>query len=212
MSCYLIGCRYATQASQLNPEVTNGRADWTPLDREELLAWFGILILLGLKEFPHIRCYWDRRPFYNCPLISETMPRKRFEAITRCLHLLNNAELINDRSNPAYDKLAKVRWLCESFAHMSQTLYNNEHVLIVDEIIIPYKGRFCNIRQYMKSKPVKFGVKVWALANAESRYVILNLLSKSLILENLILHNSMGSSLISNCHCDTCLVGMSPIL
>lgn len=162
--------RYACQPSQLNPAVTNGRPDWTPLDTEELLAWFGILMLMGLKEFPHIRCYWDRTPFYNCPIISEAMPRKRFEAIIRCLHLVDNGDLVTDRADPAFDKLAKVRWLCESFASMSQSLYNNERVLTVDEIMIPYKGRFCNIRQYMKSKPVKFGVKVWALANSESRY------------------------------------------
>lgn len=73
--------RYAAQPSQLNNGVTNGRAEWTPLDSEELLAWFGILMLMGLKEFPHIRCYWDRTPFYNCPLISKAMPLKRFEAI-----------------------------------------------------------------------------------------------------------------------------------
>jgi len=97
------------------------------------------------------------------------MPRKCFEAIIRCLHLVNNESLQADRANPDFDKLAKVHWLCESFASMSQSLYNNERVLTVDEIMIPYKGRFCNIRQYMKLKPVKFGVKVWALANFESK-------------------------------------------
>jgi len=125
---------------------------------------------MGLKEFPHIRCYWDRKPFYNCPLISEAMSRKRFEAITRCLHLVNNNDLVTDKEDPSYDKIGKVRWLCESFARMSQSFYSNERVLTVDEIMIAYKGRFCNIRQYMKSKPVKFGVKVWALANSQSRY------------------------------------------
>lgn len=76
-----------------------------------------------------------------------------------------------DRGDAAYDKIAKVRWLCEEFARMSQSLYKNERVLTVDEIMVAYKGRYCNIRQYMKSKPVKFSVKVWALANLESRYV-----------------------------------------
>ena len=97
------------------------------------------------------------------------MTQKRFEALTWCLHLVNNEVLVTDRGDPEYDKLAKVRWLCEAFTTMSQSLYN-ERVLTVDEIMILYKGRFCNIREYMKSKPVKFGVKVWALANSESRY------------------------------------------
>lgn len=37
--------------------------------------------------------------------------------------------------------------------------------------MIPYKGRYCNIQQYMKAKPVQFGIKVWALANSQSRYI-----------------------------------------
>ena len=99
--CDFIGGRYAAQPSQLNLAVTNGHIHWTPLDSEELLVWFGILMLMGLKEFPHIRCYWDQRPFYKCPLISEAMPRKCFEAIIRCLHLVNNECLEPDRANPA---------------------------------------------------------------------------------------------------------------
>ena len=87
----------------------------------------------------------------------------------RCLHLVDNDTLVMDQEDAGYDKLAKVRWLCESFTSMSQQLYNNERILTVDEIMIPYKGRYCNIWQYMKAKPVKFGVKVWALANSESR-------------------------------------------
>lgn len=151
-------------------DVTNGRRNWTPLDMEELLAWFGILILMGIKEFPHIRCYWSSPEFYNCPLISEVMSRQRFEAIIRCIHLVNNDDVVTDKNSPQFDKIAKVRWLCESFASLSQTLYNNERVCTVDEIMIPYKGRYCSIRQYMKAKPVKFGVKVWALASSQSRY------------------------------------------
>jgi hypothetical protein len=41
----------------------------------------------------------------------------------------------------------------------------------VDEIMVPYKGRYYNIRQYMKGKPMRFGVKVWALVSSQSRYI-----------------------------------------
>lgn len=162
--------RYALAQSGAFSTQTNGRSDWTPICEEELLAWFGILILMGLKEFPHIRCYWAKKPFYNCPVISEVMTRRRFEAIIRCVHLVNNEDVVTDKSSPEFDKIAKVRWLCESFATLSQALYNNDRVCTVDEIMVPYKGRYCNIRQYMKAKPVKFGVKVWALASSQSRY------------------------------------------
>jgi hypothetical protein len=44
-------------------------------------------------------------------------------------------------------------------------------MVTVDEIMVAYKGRFCNIRQFVRSKPTRFGIKVWALASSQSRYV-----------------------------------------
>jgi len=37
--------------------------------------------------------------------------------------------------------------------------------------MIPYRFRRCAIKQYMPAKPVKYGHKVWCLANSKSRYV-----------------------------------------
>jgi hypothetical protein len=137
---FLCFCRYAGQLCQLYPHLTNGRTDWEPIDREELLCWFGILVLMGLKEQPSIRTYWSPRLFYNCALISRALTRRRFEAITRCVHLVNNDTLVQDPTNPAYDKIGKVRWLLERFTSIAQSLYNNERIVTVDEIMVPYKG------------------------------------------------------------------------
>lgn len=43
--------------------------------------------------------------------------------------------------------------------------------IVVDEMMIPYVGRYCRFAVYMKSKPIKRGMKVWALADSSSRYV-----------------------------------------
>lgn len=162
--------RYAAQTDFDEPHLTNGRHNWIDLTEPELLCWFGILILMGLKVLPHRRLYWDMRHFYGCPLISQAMPRQRFEAIVRCIHLVDNSELVTDSTSTGFDKIGKVRWLVEGFSRISQSLYSPERVCTVDEIMVPYKGRYCGIRQYMKSKPVKFGIKLWALASSESRY------------------------------------------
>lgn len=44
------------------------------------------------------------------------MTQQRFEAIVRCIHLIDNKVLMNDTRDPAYDKLGKVRWLVEEFS------------------------------------------------------------------------------------------------
>lgn len=92
----------------------------------------------------------------------------------RCIHLVDNSEFVTEPTTPGFDKIGKVRWLVEEFAKISQSLYNAERVCTVDEIMVPYKGRYCGIRQYMKSKPVRFGIKLWALASSQSRYVHLH--------------------------------------
>ena len=168
--CY---ARYAKQRDHDEPHRTNGHHDWEDIKEEELLCWFGILIFMGLKPLPTRRMYWDTRPFYGCPLISSAMSRQRFEAIVRCIHLVDNSKLAKDASDPQYDKIGKVRWLIEGFSRISQELYNPERILTVDEIMVPYKGRYCGIRQYMKAKPVKWEIKVWALCSSGSRWVSL---------------------------------------
>lgn len=168
--CFWPLIRYVEQLDFDEPHLTNGRHNWVDLTHDELLCWFGILILMGLKVLPHRRLYWDMRHFYGCPLISQAMQRHRFEAIVRCIHLVDNSKLVTEPTTPGFDKIAKVRWLVEGFARISQSLYNAERVCTVDEIMVPYKGRYCGIRQYMKSKPVRFGIKLWALASSQSRY------------------------------------------
>ena len=88
----------------------------------------------------------------------------------RCIHLVNNSELVTEPTTPGFDKIAKVRWLVEDFARILQSLYNAERVCTVDEIMVPYRGSYCGIRQYMKSKHVQFGIKLWALASSQSWY------------------------------------------
>ena len=51
--------RYAEQPDYDEPHLTNGRHNWVDLTQPELLCWFGILILMGLKVLPHRRLYWD---------------------------------------------------------------------------------------------------------------------------------------------------------
>ena len=122
----------------------NGQHDWIPMTREELLLWFGILTLMGIKELPSIRLYWSSNDFYGCPLIQSYMIRQCFEAIIRCVHLVNNLSLIAPREL-GHDKIGKIYLLVEHFSVVSKELYNPKVTCIVDEMMMPYKGHYCNI-------------------------------------------------------------------
>ena len=95
----------------------------------------------------------------------------RWEDIMRCLHLVDNDSVVRDVNEPGFDRIAKTRWLVEMFVKVSKDIYNLEREITVDECVIPYKGRYCYIRQFMPDKPVRFGIKVWLLASSKSRFV-----------------------------------------
>jgi hypothetical protein len=109
------------------------------------------------------------------------MKRPRFETILRCLHCMDNEKLTSDKNHPRYDKIGKVRWVLEDFVKISQRLYNPEKHLTADEIMVAYRGKYSSIRQYIKAKPTRYGLKFWALVCSKTRYIynILPYLGKS---------------------------------
>lgn len=151
---------------------TRGGESWKDVDVADIRAWLGICILMGCKRLPCVRNYWRRaEDFIHCRLISEVMTLARWEQILRCLHLVDNDSIVKDVKDPKYDKIAKTRWLLDMFVRVSEEIYNLEREITIDECVIPYKGRYCTIRQFMPDKPVRFGIKVWILASSKSRFV-----------------------------------------
>ena len=151
---------------------TKGGPSWKDVNRADIRGWLGICILMGCKRLPSVRQYWMRsQPFLYCQLISSIMTLGRWEQIMRCLHLVDNSTIVRDVTDPLFDRIAKTRWLVEMFVNVSKDIYNLEREITVDECVIPYKGRYCYIRQFMPDKPVRFGIKVWLLASSKSRFV-----------------------------------------
>lgn len=48
-------------------------------------------------------------------------------------------------------------------------MYNPGPEVTVDERLVPFRGR-CPFKQYMPSKPGKYGIKIWAACDARSSY------------------------------------------
>lgn len=138
----------------------------------ELRAWLGICILMGVKRLPSVKHYWMRKEgFIHCSLVSSVMTLARWEDLLRCLHLVDNREVVRDVGSRQFDRIAKTRWVIDMFVKVSKEIYNLERELTVDECIIPYKGRYCFIWQFIKDKPIRFGIKCWVLASSKSRFV-----------------------------------------
>jgi hypothetical protein len=128
---------------------------------------------MGYKKLPCIRHYWRQsEEFIHCKLISKVITLARWEQIFLCLlHLINNDEVVRDVNNPRFDGIAKTRWLVYMFMEVSEQIYNLKREVTVDECVIPYKGRYCFIMQFMPYKPICFGIKFWLLASSKNRFI-----------------------------------------
>ena len=75
------------------------------------------------------------------------------------------------RTSPNYDPIWRVRFVVDHLNNRFRDCYQPTKNICVDEVMVPFKGRVA-FRQYMKAKPHKWGVKLWALAESESGYVV----------------------------------------
>ena len=68
------------------------------------------------------------------------------------------------------DKLWKIRRFMDLLLAQFQALYEVNGYVSVDESMVKYKGRL-SFRQYLPMKPVKWGIKVWVMAESSTGYV-----------------------------------------
>jgi hypothetical protein len=163
---------YASEVIDEKGWKTRGGLDWTPLCLEEFRAYLGICLYMGIKKLPSTRLYWSRdEPLLHCHVISQLMTRDRYENITSCLHVASAPPSVTDKDSPTYDKLHKIRWMLDEIRDRFKSMWSPNQQMTVDEGMIMYKGKYCPVRQYMPKKPIRFGIKVWAAADALSKYL-----------------------------------------
>ena len=144
-------------------------ATWQPITVEELLAYMGFMILMGIVRLPRTEDYWKKNNIYHYTPVANRISRQRFRQLHRFLHFVDNSTLAAPGS-PGYSKLGKlgpiIKMIGEQFA---KVCYPGKEVS-VDEAMIPFKGR-SSLKQYLPMKPIKRGIKVWAQADANTGYI-----------------------------------------
>lgn len=162
--------RYAT-VLDVHENTKRGPA-WTTCLVKELHVFIAIIMYMGMKRQPNMKTYWHKKgSIFHCSTISSLMSRRHFEQITKYLHLTNPAKYVHDKALPGYDKMGQLRWLINEIRGSCQRAWNVGKFGSVDEMMIRYKGTYCPARQYMPQKLQKWGIKVWCLADAISKFV-----------------------------------------
>ena len=138
-------------------------------DSDEMKAYFGFCILMGMNKLPDLYDYWSSEEAFHYMPVASRISRKRFLEIQRYLHFANNDNLVN-RGEPGYDRLGKVRPVIDAVRQTFLVNYRPHMENSVDEAMIKYKGR-STMKQYLPMKPIKRGFKVWVRADGQNGYM-----------------------------------------
>lgn len=136
-------------------------------DIDELNALFGLLYLAGLHKSSHVnvRDIWATDGT-GLEIFPATMSYNRFQFLLRCIRF-DNIENREERRN--IDKLAPIREIFDIFNNNCMKFYNCGSLITVDEKLESFRGR-CSFRQYIPSKPAKYGIKIFAAVDSETYY------------------------------------------
>ncbi|XP_052083040.1 piggyBac transposable element-derived protein 4-like [Mytilus californianus] len=141
---------------------------WEEVTTDEIKAFIGINILMGVMQLASYRLYWSSDPFLGNTGIRSVMTENRFSKLYQYIHVNNNQTAV-PRDTEGFDKLHKVRPIINMVDHTFKDHYKPKQNQTVDEAMVKYKGRF-SIKQYMPGKPIKRGMKVWMRADSTSGY------------------------------------------
>lgn len=157
--------RYVRQEEQRLGKNVN----WTELTINEFRTWLGLYFAMGIVQKAMLHSYWEKTGVTTTPAFGKVMTRDRFLSILRFVHFVdNNLEL--PRENPDHDRLFKVRPVLNEIRRQFQQNYIPSREIAIDETMVKFKGRKF-FRQFLPSKPIRFGFKLFTLAESKSGYI-----------------------------------------
>lgn len=106
---------------------------------------------------------------YN-PMVQNACTQDAFLQIRRYIHFLDNARLL-PKTDPRWHPLQKIQIAIDIILKTLASGWILGKQICVDESMIKYMGRFVSFIQYMPAKPIKHGIKVYALCCAYTGYL-----------------------------------------
>lgn len=133
------------------------------LSVNDLDTFLGIIIFSTFNKRLSQRDYWSNDPFLKSDVVCNAMSRNKFELIKKNL---KGSKLADKKDS---DKVWRVRPIINIFKSNIMRFGIFSTSLSIDEMMVKYYGRF-RLKQFIKSKPIRFGIKMWALGSV-SGYV-----------------------------------------
>ena len=139
---------------------------WKDVTADEIKRFIACLIYFGLVNVRgDVSKNWSTKTLYHGLWSRAILSRKRFFAILGMLHVVDPA------TETPGDKLRKVQSFVSYFKTKCKELYQPKQHVAIDERMVKSRHR-SGIRQFIKDKPTKWGIKLWVLADSSNGYTI----------------------------------------
>jgi len=143
---------------------------WKDVTAQELNAFFGMCIIMGINSLPRILMYWSSDSCIGNRGVQNVMTKNRFKETSQYIHF-NDSSQEPPRGDNNHNRLFKVHPILDNILENIQNIFEpSKKNLSIDEGMIAFKGRL-SFHQYMSTKPTKYGIKVWIVADSSNGYV-----------------------------------------
>ena len=130
--------------------------------KAEMFVFLALTLQMGHTVQGRLEDYWTKLDQLCCPFYRQTMAHSRFYHILWFLHFTDN-----NRTIDSHDRLWKIRDLFEILWTNFAKFYNPSEHLVVDEVILKFKGRVI-FKQYIPKKCKYFSIKMYKLCDSSS--------------------------------------------
>uniref|UniRef100_A0A8B9GL59 PiggyBac transposable element-derived protein domain-containing protein n=1 Tax=Astyanax mexicanus TaxID=7994 RepID=A0A8B9GL59_ASTMX len=147
---------------------------WTDLDVEDFYKYCGLVLYMSLVKVDSISDYWRQDHLFSLSLPARIMSRDRYRTISWNLHLSDPDEVVKNnrkKGTAEHDKLFQLKPLMDTIKNACKSFYHPHKNLAVDEWMVASKAKN-GMTQYMKAKPIKWGFKLFVLADSRNGYTV----------------------------------------
>lgn len=139
------------------------------IDKVEMEAFLGLLYLTGVFKSNHE----DVSSLFATDgtgrdIFRSVMTKNRFLFLLTALRFDCIATRKEREKN---DRLAAISSIFDKFVENAKSNYSCGQYTTVDEMLVAFRGKF-RFRVYMKSKPAKYGIKIFILSDARTSYFV----------------------------------------
>ena len=144
---------------------TKKDGSWEDTTPDEIRRLIALLIYFGLVRVGNFNLYWSVKTLYHGLWARRIMTKLRYQALMAFLYVVDPG---NENPN---EKLHMVESFIAQFKTKCLSLYQPYQNMAVDERMVKSRHR-SGMRQYIKDKPTKWGIKLWVLADSCNGYTV----------------------------------------